>query len=118
MTTEPTDNAEAIQQGAERIAHALNRLGNADAATPMGGLEAHGKAILDSSERLAGAIEEAQQSGEPIASALDEHGKAMLTASGRIQTGLNNVAEAIREARVSHEPNRTHEKVAQHSTRD
>lgn len=40
----------------DRVADALYRLGNADAATPMGGLEAHGKAILDASEKIAAAL--------------------------------------------------------------
>ena len=42
--------AEAIQFGAKW-------LGNGDAATPMGALEAHGKAILDAAEKIAGALE-------------------------------------------------------------
>jgi len=38
------------------IAQALNRLGNADAATPMGGLEALGAVILEGSKRVAEAL--------------------------------------------------------------
>lgn len=41
---------------AEAIIRAANLLGNNDAATPMGALEAHGKCILDASDRIAGAI--------------------------------------------------------------
>lgn len=46
--------AEAVSANAR----AIRLLGNADAATPMGGLEALGKVVVDASERLAGAISE------------------------------------------------------------
>lgn len=38
------------------VARALVLLGNADASTPMGALEAHGKAILEASENIAGGL--------------------------------------------------------------
>ena len=38
------------------VARALVLLGNADASTPMGALEAHGKAIDDASEKIAGGL--------------------------------------------------------------
>lgn len=38
------------------IARALRLLGNADAATPMGGLEAHGAAILEAADKVAGGL--------------------------------------------------------------
>lgn len=38
------------------IARALTKLGNADASTPFGAIEALGKAILDSNERIANAL--------------------------------------------------------------
>ena len=53
---------------------ALLRLGNADASTPVGGLEAHGKVI--------------QESLDGVARSLDG-----------IAAVLNNVAQAIRETR-------------------
>jgi hypothetical protein len=40
------------------IAQQLNYLGNADAATSMGALEAHGKAMMDSADRIASALED------------------------------------------------------------
>ncbi|MDP9437542.1 MAG: hypothetical protein M3P49_02160 [Actinomycetota bacterium] len=43
-----TNVAEALQG----ISSALHRLGNADAATPMGGLEAHGLAVHEASEKI------------------------------------------------------------------
>lgn len=45
-----------IANSLELIAEAIRRLGNADAATPMGGLEALGKAILEGMEGIANAI--------------------------------------------------------------
>jgi hypothetical protein len=38
------------------VAHALRLLGNADASTPMGALEAHGKAMLEASENISGGL--------------------------------------------------------------
>ncbi len=38
------------------VARALVLLGNADASTPMGALEAHGKAMLEASENTAGGL--------------------------------------------------------------
>lgn len=40
------------------IAYALRALGNADAATPMGAMEAHGKCVLDAADKIAAAIYE------------------------------------------------------------
>lgn len=39
------------------IGRAIDRLGNADAATPMGAIEALGKAIHDGSERIAQSLD-------------------------------------------------------------
>lgn len=38
------------------VARALVLLGNADASTSMGAIEAHGKAILEASENIAGGL--------------------------------------------------------------
>jgi hypothetical protein len=40
-----------------RLARAVNNLGNADAATPMGGMEALGKAMQDSANTIAAGLE-------------------------------------------------------------
>ena len=40
------------------VASAIHRLGNGDAMTPMGGMEAHGKAILDAAKRIGEALED------------------------------------------------------------
>ena len=49
---------ERLADGVHRVADALNRLGNADALTPMGGLEAHGAAILEAASAIAAALGE------------------------------------------------------------
>jgi len=48
---------DALDSIAKAIVLSANLLGLNDAATPMGALEAHGKAISDASERIANAIE-------------------------------------------------------------
>lgn len=49
---------DAIVKLGDDIRKGLRLLGNADAATPLGALEAHGKCILDASENIADAIRE------------------------------------------------------------
>lgn len=46
------DGLFAIARALEYVGRAIDRLGNADAGTPMGGLEALGKCILDSVDGL------------------------------------------------------------------
>lgn len=75
---EPASIVDAIAKLGDDISHGLKWLGNADAATPMGALEAHGKAIADGAETLASAI----------TGAADE-----------IASALRNVAEAIVESK-------------------
>ena len=48
MSTEEVE----IAEGLHAVARAIIRLGNADASTPMGGLEALGKIILDAADSL------------------------------------------------------------------
>lgn len=52
-----------LAQTTQNVASALNRLGTADAATPMGALEAHGKHMGECLEafghQIAGALEDA-----------------------------------------------------------
>ena len=45
-----------LVDAAHDIAGALQRLGNADAATPMGALEAHGATMLESTDKIAGGL--------------------------------------------------------------
>jgi outer membrane murein-binding lipoprotein Lpp len=48
--------ASSIDLLSQRVAGALKALGNGDAATPMGAIEAHGKCILDGADNIASAI--------------------------------------------------------------
>jgi len=54
--------SETMEEAIDNIAHAIRyglmALGNADASTPMGALEAHGKCIQDAAERIAESIDE------------------------------------------------------------
>jgi hypothetical protein len=47
-----------IGRAIHALAKAIDRLGNADASTPMGALEAHGKFTSESLDRIADAIRE------------------------------------------------------------
>lgn len=53
----PANVVDAVYYGFEALARSINRLGNADASTPMGGLEALGKCVLDSADRLASSLD-------------------------------------------------------------
>ena len=53
---ESEEGRSSIEVAGETIARALDRLGNADAGTPMGGLEAHGVAMKAAAEIIAGSI--------------------------------------------------------------
>lgn len=57
---------ENVANGLFAIARALHRLGNADASTPMGGLEALGAAQKEGAERIASAL-------DGVSSAIQEH---------------------------------------------
>ncbi len=45
-----------ITDAVSDVGRALRLLGNADASTPMGALEAHGKAMLEASENIASGL--------------------------------------------------------------
>ena len=64
------------QDGLRAIAHALHRLGNADASTPMGGLEALGKVIKESNERIAEAIGDLASAVHRLADNAEQDGSA------------------------------------------
>lgn len=69
---EPANVVDAIHGVGGAIARALDRLGNADAATPMGGLEALGAVLKETIEQ----------------------------AASEIAGGLHAVADAIRDSRA------------------
>jgi hypothetical protein len=52
------DGLFAIAQALDSVAHAIHRLGNADACTPMGAIEAHSKHIGEKMDGLIDAIRE------------------------------------------------------------
>jgi hypothetical protein len=73
---EPANLVDALDSLAGAVRYGLKHLGNADASTPMGAIEAHGAVILESADRVSSGL-------ESIASA------------------INELAQAVREARVS-----------------
>ncbi|HUT18734.1 MAG TPA: hypothetical protein VM366_06200 [Anaerolineae bacterium] len=64
------------QAGLLAIARAIHRLGNADASTPMGGLEALGKVILESNEHIAMAIGDLASAVHRLADNAEQGGSA------------------------------------------
>lgn len=73
-----------VANGLHAVARAIQWLGNGDAATHMGGLEALGKAHLDIGEQNAGAISDLAE--------------AVRDAGSEIGEGLKALAAAIRPA--------------------
>ena len=67
MTTEDHDD---LTDAIDGIARALRLLGNADAATPFGALEALGIALKDGLESIAAAIGEHSNSIDRLADAI------------------------------------------------
>ena len=65
---EAANVVDAIDSVSQAIRYGLKQLGNADAATPMGALEAHGFAIKEAGEQIALAIRD-------LADAVREHGQ-------------------------------------------
>lgn len=65
MSTDEEQNeiAEAIAS----VGRAIDRLGNADAATPMGGLEALGAVMKEGCDHIAGAIDRLAEAVEALA---------------------------------------------------
>lgn len=66
------DKSEAMLESAKIIAHALRLLGNADAATPMGAIEAHGVAIRETGEKIAGELASIAEAIDNLAEAMRE----------------------------------------------
>ena len=58
------------ENGLFAVALAIQRLGNADAITPMGGLEALGKVVMEGDELIASAISELADAVRNVAEAL------------------------------------------------
>jgi uncharacterized protein YukE len=64
---EASNIVDALENVANAIRYGLKWLGNADAATSMGALEAHGLTIKESADQIASAIHD-------LAEAVREHG--------------------------------------------
>jgi hypothetical protein len=54
---EPANVVDVLDGIARAVITAAKLLGNGDASTPMGAIEAHGKAMLDSAERIADSLD-------------------------------------------------------------
>ena len=67
MSDNVEDVGSAIVHAGERIASALRLLGNADAATPMGGLEALGVAIFEAAKEIRGGLEDVAEAVREVA---------------------------------------------------
>lgn len=65
--TDPANIVDAVFA----LSRAIKWLGNADAATPMGGLEAHGVAMKESAETIASALMEVATSINGLAVAIE-----------------------------------------------
>ena len=62
----------AVAEALAMVARAIHALGNADAATPMGGLEALGAVIKEGDERIVDAIGELASAVREVADALTD----------------------------------------------
>ena len=60
------DDDDPMVDAVRAVARSINNLGNADAATSMGGLEALGKVMSESLDRVADALRD-------VARAIDDH---------------------------------------------
>ena len=60
------DDEDPMVDAVRAVARSIQRLGNADAMTPMGGLEALGKVLSESIDGLADAMRD-------VARAIDDH---------------------------------------------
>jgi len=68
----PANLADAIFENGRVIAGALRLLGNADAATPLGALEAHGLAVKEAGERIGNGLESIAEALADLAAAIRE----------------------------------------------
>ena len=84
--------SEDRQEAAKIIADAIYRLGNADASTPMGGLEALGAAILEASERSG--LDEEQVIY--LCGSLDGQSRAIDSMASSIKQAGEDVGEGLR----------------------
>jgi hypothetical protein len=91
-----SDDEQPLADGLFAVARALRDLGNADAATPMGAMEAlgavlkeHGVTIADSASEIGAALDQL---------AFIAEARIIATALEKVSTALDGIAAAIREA--------------------
>ncbi len=87
--------ADALGLAVKEVARALRDLGNADAATPMGAIEAHGVVVKEAAETSARAIE---AHGRAVGEAAETSARAVKEAAAIIADAISDLAAAIREA--------------------
>lgn len=75
--------ADAVMIGGKRIGRALELLGNADASTPMGAIEAHGLAV--------------KESGDAVRDGLDGGGTTIREGLLSVASSIDDLANAYRE---------------------
>lgn len=77
------DDEHDVAEALVSIARAIHRLGNADAATAMGGLEAHGMTMHEGLLAIASALNEVARALSEISVSLDQVADAI----GRSDSG-------------------------------
>ncbi len=68
------------------IGYQLKQLGNADATTPMGALEALGKVLKENSEAQVGIIDCVADAIGGLAASVDEHGQMVIEIAKSLDT--------------------------------
>jgi hypothetical protein len=71
FTDEPDRERDNFYDALDRVARALRDLGNGNAATSMGAIEAHGKATLDSASLIADGLGSVARAIERLAEAVE-----------------------------------------------
>ena len=79
----PNGDDANIVDAVAMVARALHELGNADAATPMGAIEAHGKAVKESGEEVASGLRAVSISLDEIADQIRYVGDALHNANDK-----------------------------------
>lgn len=80
------DDGRTLVEALDGVGRRLRELGNGDAATAMGALEAHGQAVLDAAETLRREVAGVAEALETVAAALRE--------------GFAALADALRDTRA------------------
>jgi hypothetical protein len=87
--------AEAVTEATEAVARSIIKLGNNDAGTPFGAIEALGMAHKDSMAALTEAVGSHGSQVGDVAFAINEHAEAVNSLTEAIRDGLALLATAI-----------------------